>query len=92
MRFVRIDILEDLCIKKHIGLIQWPSHIKTFHARLVLKAVVAVLIDECLNLLEIAFHNRCNVNDVPHLRAECNKFFATIYFRPKFQRTESNKF
>ena len=69
MRLVRIDILEDLGIKKHIGLIQWPAHIKTFHARLILKTVVAVLIDKRLNLLEIALHDRCNVNDVTHLRA-----------------------
>ena len=69
MRLVRIDILEDLGIKKHIGLIQRSAHIKTFHTRLVLKAVVAVLIDECLNLVEIALDNRCNVNDVTHIKA-----------------------
>ena len=69
MRFVRIGILEDLGIKKHIRLIQRSAHIKTLHAWLVLKAVVSELIDECLNLVEIALDNCCNVNDVTHIKA-----------------------
>ncbi len=66
MGLVRIGILEDLGVEKHVWLIKRTADEKTFHSRLVLQAVIPVIIDQRLDTLEIAFDNGSDVNDITH--------------------------
>ncbi len=58
-------ISEDLSVKKYVRVICRATHKKMLHAGLVLQTSVAVLVDELLNAIQIAFDYGRYVHNVP---------------------------
>jgi hypothetical protein len=67
---VRIRVDEDLCVKKDVGIICSPAHKKLLHTGLVLKAGVAVFVNELLDTVKVTLYHGCHMNDVGHFDAQ----------------------
>ena len=67
---VCIGIGKDLGIEKDIRIVGGPTDEKLLHPRLIFQAGIAILVNQLLNAVQIAFNDRGDVNDVGHVEAQ----------------------